>query len=141
MSKTLFPIVTPAGEATRQQNLPLYRDVAWDFEQDRPVFRRGEPVIVTGAEALRVWAYNALKTVRYRHEIWSFDYGCELERLVGQPYAQETKRAEAIRYIQEALLANPYITAVTVSSLDFDGSTFSADVAVSSIYGEVATHV
>lgn len=141
MSRTLFPIVAAEAAVPAAQSLPMYRDVAWDFEKDLPVFRRGESVTVTGAEAVRVWAYNALKTVRYRHEIWSFDYGCELERLVGQPYAQETKRAEAVRYIQEALLASPYIQGVTVHDLTFDGSVFSASVIVRSIYGEVTTSV
>ncbi len=141
MSRTLFPVVSAEAATPAAQSLPLYKDVAWDFQRDRPIFLRGEPVVVTGAEAVRVWAYNALKTVRYRYEIWSFDYGCELERLVGQPYAQETKRAEAVRYIQEALLASPYIQGAAVSDLAFDGSTFSAAVAVSSIYGEVTTNV
>ena len=71
---SLFPMIQPALAASKQP-LTMAREVSWDFERDEPVLRRGEPQFVTGAEAVAVWAWNALSTVRYRHEIFSWDYG------------------------------------------------------------------
>lgn len=142
MGRQLFPILPQAqGDVLTARELPLAREMAWDFQADRPVLRGGEPVMVTGAQAVRVWAWNALKTVRYRWEMFSFQYGCELARLIGQPFAADTKRAEAVRYIQEALLASPYVTRVDVSGLALEGSRLKADMAITTIYGEVLLDV
>ena len=84
---SIFPMIQPAAEtASGTQTLPLCREVAWDFVNNIPVFRGGEPVVVTGKEAVKVWAWKALHTVRYRFEIYSRDYGSEFEELVGQAY-------------------------------------------------------
>ncbi len=123
MSRTLFPALQGAGGAKAAQSLPLYREVAWDFKEDRPIFRGGNPVIAEGSAAVKVWAYHALQVPRYRHPHESFGYGCELERLRGQIYQAETKQAEAARYIKEALLVSPYIKEVSVSDVTFAGAT------------------
>lgn len=142
MAKELFPIIAdPSQIVSAARTLPLAQEMAWDFQADRPIFRGGEPVPVTGAEAVRVWAWNALKTARYRFEMFNFSYGCELERLMGQPFTADTKRSEAARYIQDALLASPYIRRVTVSELSLSEDTLSAAVAIQTIYGEVNVHV
>ena len=141
MSKTLFPILTAQETLPGQQALPLCREVAWDYAADRAVWRGGSPVYVEGLEAVQTWCYNALRTVRYRHVAFSTSYGCELETLVGQPYGEAVKSAEAIRYVQEALLVNPYITAVEQVSVDFSGDTLYISCKVQSFYGEVTMHV
>lgn len=135
MSRTLFPAIQSGETAqTTGNTLPLYRDIAWDFEADKPVFRDGKAVIVEGSEAVKVWAYHALRVARYRCPYESFGYGCELERLRGQSYQAETKQAEATRYIKEALLASPYITEVSVSNIAISGSTLHFQVKYTDIY-------
>lgn len=71
---SLFPVIDPQ-EATKEtaQTLPLYREVAWDFENDVPRFRGGQPILVEGKEALKVWIWRALRTARYRYEIYTWD--------------------------------------------------------------------
>ncbi len=140
MSKTLFPILTTPADAA-EVTLTKYRDCTWDFDADAPVFRGGSPVMVEGLAAVATWAFNALKTERYRYETYSFAYGCELQPLMGQSYASETKRTEAVRLIKEALLASPYITAVTVTDLELTGSTLTASVTITTSYGEVTVNV
>lgn len=136
----LFPIIQP--EAVQEETeLPLYREVKWDFEKGEPVFRGGEPVVVEGAEAIRTWVWKALVTERARYEIYSWDFGSEVESLIGQPYTDELKRAEAVRYVREALEINPYITEVTAASVDFDNGVLTIDVTVDTVYGEVQAHV
>lgn len=131
---SLFPMVQPQLEVTEEE-LPVYRETAWDYREDRPVFQNGSPVMVEGLEAVKVWAWNALKTERFRHPIYSWDYGCELEALIGQAYTEALKRAEAARYVKECLLINPYITEVTNIAVAFEDGRLSISCSVRTIYG------
>ena len=136
----LFPIIQP--EVVQEETeLPLYREVKWDFEKGEPVFRGGEPVVAEGAEAIKTWVWKALVTERARYEIYSWNFGSEVESLIGQPYTDELKRAEAVRYVREALEINPYITEVTAASVDFDNGVLTIDVTVDTVDGEVQAHV
>ena len=136
----LFPIIQP--EVVQEETeLPLYREVKWDFEKGEPVFRGGEPVVAEGAEAIKTWVWKALVTERARYEIYSWNFGSEVESLIGLPYTDELKRAEAVRYVREALEINPYITEVTAASVDFDNGVLTIDVTVDTVYGEVQAHV
>ena len=91
----LFPAVQPEAEPTATDSLPLCRETAWDFIQERPIYSAGEPVEVTGAEAVRVWVWKALKTARCRYDIYTWDFGCEAENLVGRPFTAQVKESEA----------------------------------------------
>ena len=136
----LFPIIQPEV-VQAETELPLYREVKWEFEKGEPVFRGGEPVVAEGAEAIKTWVWKALVTERARYEIYSWNFGSEVESLIGQPYTDELKRAEAVRYVREALEINPYITEVTAASVDFDNGVLTIDVTVDTVYGEVQAHV
>ena len=131
----LFPQFTPPT-AAQTQDLPLYRDVRMDYEAGRPVWESGNPVFVTGLEAVKGWAWRAVDTARYRYPCFSWSYGCELENLIGQPYQAETKKSEAERYVKEALLVSPYIREARVSDTRFEGSTLHRTVALSTAYGK-----
>ena len=138
---SIFPMIQPAASgADPPQTLPLAREVAWDYENDVPIFRRGEPVTVTGKEAVKVWIWNATHTERYRHEIYSWAYGSEFHSLVGQAYTPNLKTAEAPRYLRECLLVNPYITAVNNITVDFAGARLTVSGAAATVYGEVPIH-
>lgn len=56
-----FPFISSvAGSA---EELPLFKEYAWDFETDK--FRydgNGNHILLTGNEALEVWIYKALTT-------------------------------------------------------------------------------
>ena len=84
------------------------------------MFQAGEPVIVQGAQAVASWVWRALRVCRYRHELYTWDYGSELEGLIGQAYTAALKQAEARRYVEEALAVNPYIQAVRQIQTEFD---------------------
>ena len=121
--------------------LPLYRDILMDYEAGRPVWEGGDPVMVTGLEAVKGWAWRSIATARYRYLHFSWSYGCELEALVGQPYRADTKLSEAARYVREALEVNPYIRAAQISDARFEGSTLHLTVALSTVYGRTALYV
>ena len=136
----LFPIIQPqTSEAVTE--LKMYKEVKWDFEQNIPIFVNGSPLIISGKEAVLVWAWKALHTPRFRHEIYSWDYGNEAESLIGMPYSEELKQSEVARYVRECLLVNPYITGVNNVSATFSGETLSITCTIETIYGEVSISV
>lgn len=139
----LFPIIQPEAEPTVQEQLPLCREVAWDFTQGIPIYAGGRPVEVTGVEAVKVWIWKALKTARFHHDIYTWDYGCEAESLIGKAFTAQVKESEAVRYVREALAPNPYITDVRQVDVSFQGTKLTISCQVSTIYGEaeVAVHV
>lgn len=126
----------------QRQALPLFTDVAWDAERGAPRFEGGEPVIVSGIEAVKGWAARAIATERYRWEIFSRSYGCELRSLVGQPYRADTKLSEAVRYVTDALTISPYITACSVTDAVYDNEgKFTLTVDISTVYGKERLYV
>lgn len=135
----LFPLIDlpdlpTVGQGPRQ----LFREVAWDFKANKPVWRGGEPVYVTGAPAVLVWAWMALQTEMRMHDVFTRDYGLGIRSgLTGKAYTQTVQRAEAIRYVKEALMVNPYITAVTAVEVSFDGSELKVDCSIKTVYGTV----
>ena len=138
----IFPLIDmpDTGEDTEQQELPLYTEAAWNFSTNTPIWRGGNPVLVTGADAVLVWAWNALHTERFAHDIYSQDYGQDVSELIGRGYSDEVKHQEAVRCVQETLLINPYITAVEQVCVGFSGSTLSLTCKIKTIYGEVQLH-
>lgn len=120
MTSGLFPTAFDGGVTAvpATKNLPMCREVKWDFDKKTPIFADGNPVIVEGSEAVEVWAWHALQAERYRYEHESWQYGCELNRLLGRSYQKGTVEAEAKRYIVEALLVSPYITAAEVTKME-----------------------
>lgn len=139
---TIFPFIGVPEDyiLPKTEELPIFREVAWDFEKDEPILEKGDFKIIE-KEALKVWIYKCIKTNRYEHEIYSLEYGTELSELIGQKYTKGLTESEASRFIKEALLINPYILEVNVKSANFNRDILSANVKVSTIYGEVEINV
>ncbi len=137
---SLFPMFT-AGQSETAAGLPVYQDVKMDYGSGTPVWSGGSPVMVSGLEAVKGWAWRCIMTARYRYPSFSWSYGCELEALVGHPYTADTKLAEARRYVEEALLVSPYIREVQVTDSWFEGDTLHLDVRIATVYGEVDMRV
>lgn len=140
---TIFPFIGVPEDyiLPKTEELPIFREVAWDFEKDEPILEKGDFKIIEKKEALKVWIYKCIKTNRYEHEIYSLEYGTELSELIGQKYTKGLTESEASRFIKEALLINPYILEVNVKSANFNRDILSANVKVSTIYGEVEVNV
>ncbi len=120
-----------------ETELPMYKEVAWDYENNKPIYRNGSPLITEGAEAVLVWAWKALHVERYTYDIYTWNYGNEIESLIGQSFTNELKIAEAIRYVREALLINPYIESVENVRVEFDEDKLTIECKIITIYGEV----
>ena len=133
---SLFPFVTYKEDIVKNNSFPLYCEVAWDFKRDIPILENGDFKIVEGNEAIKAWVYKALLVPRYNYSIYSWNYGSELMDLIGKAYTPQLTKSEAKRYIEEALKINPYILDVNVIDTDFKDSVLSANVKITTIYGE-----
>lgn len=142
---SIFPFMNIEDIESNIENsideLPMYYEVGWDYLKDEPLIENNEFVIVEGNEAIKVWIYKAIKTVRYQYPIYSWDYGCEISSLIGQKYTKGLTKSEAERYIKEAILINPYITDVKIIDINFSEDILSVSIQVDTIYGEVNVNV
>ena len=142
---SLFPFIDVDMNTTSEVNatdeLPMAKEYAWDFDNNDFLLKDGKFQIVEGNEAIKIWIWKALHTQRYRFSAYSWDYGHELEELIGQGLSDEAIKSEAERYINEALSLNKYITDVSVTNISIDGSKVNVDFTVTTIYGEVSINV
>ena len=138
---SFYPFIDFLAEAniskTENKPLPLYREIAWDFKNDHPLIVNNEFKIVEMNDAISVWIYHAIKTYRYAFSIYSWDFGCEIDTLLGQNYTVNHTKAEVARYITDALMINPYILSIEKIIVDFDGDTLHVDVRVITVYEEL----
>ena len=140
MPRELFPIIQPQPSMTGT-DLPFCHDVAWDFALDAPVLEGGEPLMLSGRDAVAVWGYNALLTERSRFEMWTRNYGNDMYNLIGKPFSDELKRAEVTRYLTECLTASPYITDVRNIDAVLIEDELQISCSLVTIYGEVKINV
>ena len=142
---SIFPFMNIEDIESNIENsideLPMYYEVGWDYIKDEPLIENNEFVIVEGNNAIKVWIYKAIKTVRYQYPIYSWNYGCEISSLIGQKYTKGLTKSEAERYIKEAILINPYITDVKIIDINFSEDILSVSIQVDTIYGEVNVNV
>lgn len=132
----IFPMIQPTAIDTAAE-LPVYREVKWDFKNNVPVYKNGNPVIVERNDAIMTWAWKALSTERFLYEIYTWDYGNELGALIGKPYTEALKQSEAVRYVSECLKINPYIKDVQNITISFTDGVLSIQCDIVSVYGEI----
>lgn len=77
-------------------------------------FRTGQLTgkIVEGLEAIKVWVWLCMHTERFRHAIYSADYGTSLEQYIGHMLSEEYINTDCESEITDALLINEYIESI-----------------------------
>ncbi len=138
----IFPFIDLQVSTTAEQATepPLFKEFAWDYDNDCPLLKDGKTVIVEGLEAVKAWAYHVLKTQRYRYLAFSWSYGHELENLIGSTFSENAKRAEVKRYLEEALL-NSYITGIEGVEIESTSDEVKTSFTAVTIYGAVIINV
>ena len=71
-----FVAMNSIQAANRNESLPLFVEYGYDF--DKQCFRydeKGQNLMVTENEALKVWIYKAILTERYRYLAYDDSYG------------------------------------------------------------------
>lgn len=119
-----------------KNELPEFREYAFDFSKDEFIVENGRLAIVTQKEAIKVWAYKALITERYRYRAYFDDYGAELEHFIGTVTNDGAEVIEVFRYIEEALLVNPYITDVNILGIEQTKKKITLNIELITVYGD-----
>lgn len=140
---SIFPFLDGiiSGASNNVTELPLYKEIAWDYDNDKPIVVNGNFKIVEGAEAVKVWCYVALRTKRFKHIIFSWNYGNEIESLIGKGNHVNLIKSQVIRFVREALIANPYIISIPFINLDTSNDMLKIFVKINTVYGETEVNV
>lgn len=138
----LFEILEEESQVTTQ-DLPLFTEMAIDFNTGQLIEENGEIKILTGKEALNVWVWKALRTDRNRYKAYSSSFGNELNKEIGYVYDRTIKEQLIINEIIECLRVNPYITNVYNFETVYDEANVSLRVNfyIDSIYGKATQEV
>ena len=108
--------LTNQQEIKTDIELPVFKELAFDFDTKQLKTKGGQYYYVEKNEALKVWIYYALLIPRFTWVAYSTDYGQEIYTLIGRYLSGELLKSELKRFIEEALLCNPYLTSLS----DFD---------------------
>jgi len=112
----------PTGGQINNEQLEEVTQPSYTYKLDRNTRRVSG--MVDGQDAVKQAVFKILQTVRYRHEIYSFDYGHELESLIGtNPLFVE---AEVRRMLDEALLQDERIRKIADLKVEVTGDAITA---------------
>ena len=92
---------------------------------------------IDGIEAIKQMIYKTLMTNRYKYEIYDWNYGVELDDLIGKP--KYFVKAELPRRIEEALTVDDRVDEVADFEFkDVDKTTLSVTFTVKTNIGDIA---
>lgn len=132
--------LTNTEEIKTEVELPVFKELAFDFETLQLKTRGGLYYYVEKNEALKIWIYFALLIPRFSYVAYSTDYGQEIYTLIGRYLSGELLKSELKRFIEEALLCNPYITSLSDFDIKREGSKVLCYFNVNTVYGNVAQY-
>jgi hypothetical protein len=101
---SIFPDITIPEITTQSSTVTYGRELDFDFTTGQFVLIDGTPRVLEGPDALRIWITKTLLTARYRFPIYSFNYGCEIEDVIGYDIPRVVLESEIPRVIREALI-------------------------------------
>lgn len=132
---SLFPFI----RSVEEQAIPTpkaYKEYECNFEAGKLTGR-----LLEGKEALRMWIYKALLTQRYRYTIYSWDYGQDLEEIIGQHYEKGFIQSEVERRIKDCLTIHPHIKDCTHFNIQLHEDQLQVQFTTLTTYGEVTINV
>ena len=105
--------------------------LTWKINEERAEVRG----TVDELEAMKQAVRKILQTERYRYAIYDWNYGIELEELYGKNVTYVIP--EMKKRIEDALLADDRVTAVTDFSFMQEKGSVTAEFMVHTIFGEI----
>ena len=130
--------LTDTTELQTTVDLPVFKELAFDFETGQLKTVGGKYYYVEKNEALKIWIWKTLFSSRYTYLAYSTDYGNEIYTLIGRYLNKELLYSELRRMIEEALLCNPYIVSLSDFDITQEGAKVICNFSVNTIYGNVA---
>lgn len=127
----------------QKKELAVPKEYAWDFENNDFLFKDGKFVVVEGLEAIKIWLWKIFQTPRYRYLAYSWNYGHELENLLGKGLSLNLINAEAERIVKEAIwpTLNGYATNITNINAELIEGSLNINFTAITPYGEVEINV
>lgn len=135
---SIFPFMDADINMRPSEELPLFREYAYDFINNCLKLKNGNTYWVEKNEALKIWIYKALITERYRYLAYSQSFGNEVHTLIGYTVHNEITFLELKRFIIESLMVNPYIEELTNFQFQKSGTRVQVDFDCNTIYGTMS---
>lgn len=133
---SVFPFTVDVPELEdREEELPVFRELAYNYEKNCLLRKGGKPYLLEKDDALQVWIYKALKTKRFVWPAYTHAYGSEIENVVGLSNDKDIIDSEIKRYITETLMVNPYLQELSDFTFAHERDIVTAEFVVTSIYG------
>lgn len=123
-----------------ERKLPMFTEYKWDFLKNEIKLVDGKTELVTGIEALQVWVYKTLKTDRYKYLGYSWNYGSEIEDLLGKVMGEETVNIQVEKRLRDALI-NDYIKDIDDVIVENTNGSLKVSFAIETIYGRGSINV
>ncbi|OQB11927.1 MAG: hypothetical protein BWY15_02357 [Firmicutes bacterium ADurb.Bin193] len=116
----MFPEIQGLSVVNTSEVPVVGKSFLFDFVSGDFALRNGSLVECDGLDAIKVWIEKILRTEKGRFKIYDVtEYGCRLEDLlIGNNYSAAFIEAELKREIEDALLQNPNISAVSNFSIE-----------------------
>ncbi len=130
---SLIPFIS---EQVESKNNDIYKEYEFDFNSSQLTGK-----ILDGKAALKMWIYKVLLTKRYIYPIYSWDYGQDLEELIGQGYENDYIKSEVERRIQECLMINERIIRCHSFEINLINDKLKVSFTVDTTFGEVTINV
>ena len=112
----LFPVTVlpdPELQDAQSQETVFGRNVELNYENEEFVLSpTGRQYPLNETDSWVEWCVKALSTPRYKHLIYSDNYGSELQTLIGKSYPHEYAESEIKRMVKECLMADSRTAAV-----------------------------
>lgn len=110
----------------------------FDFKTGEFVLENGNPVILTGLDALKLWVQKCIRTQLGRYRIYNGNgYGANIEDLViGKKCGAGFMESELKREIETALLRHDDIHSIDKFSVTKKGTALNISFTISTAYGE-----
>jgi hypothetical protein len=112
----------------------------FDFKAGEFIMKNGNPVVLSGIDALKLWIQKCIRTQLNRYSIYmGKQYGANIEDLViGKSYNFDFAESELRREIETALLQNEDIQSMSSFSVKRAGSTLDISLTLITVYGKVS---
>lgn len=111
----------------------------FDFKIGEFRMKNGNPVVLKGIDALKLWIEKTIRTQLNRYSIYKGrQYGANIEDLViGKSYGLDFAESELRREIETALLQNADIQSMSDFHITKVGSTMNISLTLTTVYGEI----
>ena len=131
---SLFPFIR--SDTEQDQIIITYKEYEFDFNNNTLTGK-----ILEGKEALKMWIYKALLIPRYVYPIYTWDYGQDLDELIGQGYETDYIKSEVERKVAECLLINNKISRCHGFDINLINDTLHITFTAETTFGEVIINV